>query len=1052
MEQDVDGFHKRLEEMSNALKITKEQSGALVVGRYPNGHAVTGDKSLNNFNFESTPASGFKCPFAAHIRRVNPRGDTLKSTPNIKNNLFLECEARIVRRSVSYGNPSDSSKGMLFMATGAGIDTQLYTLQTIWANNPNFLQENAGVDAIIGMKQTGFLPQDVPQQWVPPAPDGSHDGRFNFEGFVKNKGGEYFWIPSMSAMYNLKNPVGDGYVSIDTGIYVLGDITIEDRIEYALWRMNKPGPFKMLTPDEAKHILDELKPYINTLEELCEGLRDIAVKRISLAPISKYHSGNAALGNSGAIYLGSNIEFPGVTLVSSVHAETSLVQAMLDYGEVKLESIACTAKPCGYCLQFLQEFANEKMSIYVKQQQPTTLDCLLPEAFSFTGMPVGGILNKGNRKPVSFADPALRPTKLEQEALNAAKMSWSPYTSCPSGVAVLTKGGSIVTGSYIESQAYNPSFSPMLAAISLLVGMGIQDFSSAIKEVVLAERADGPVKQAASVELLLSSFGSKKGITFSVVAIVVGKEGKASPKQKLLARYPEIPAVLLKSAMDEEHPDAGVAIREKYSQGPLSIHSNSWLGRADPKFQGLYADIQGGILLSHGRNFSKYIFFQYGDNIEKNRDWTFRFSKYVTSARNQFVDVRSFRIFNQHRLFINIMLSANGFAHLGWKSTPEDRISHFTQGMKYDAGQFGAEPISGWEALYRDERIDGMILVASGESVDALSIAIAKIKSGLAKVGGKVLGIEKGIVLRQKPKYPGQTQGGVMEHFGNRDNVSQPLFMGPKPDISEINRYDPGANPSLVLKTDPYGSFGSYVVYQKLEQDVDGYHRRLNEMAEELKISREKANALVVGRFPDGTPIALNEEPCTPFGATPNNNFAFGNKSIEFNPATAERPACPFAAHIRQVNPRADTARTLVLINNSEERFERKTRIVRRGVSYGHPDSKGPKGLLFFAMMAGIESQFFVQQWVWANNPNFTHALNGIDSIIGQTNSNFSSPPIKQPWIPATNSHDGTFYFGGFVKNRGGEYFWMPSMSALKSLKFPVGNGLGYGTWDRTSY
>src|SRR5436309_2029996 len=133
---------------------------------------------------------------------------------------------------------------------------------------------------------------------------------------------------------------------------------------------------------------------------------------------------------------------------------------------------------------------------------------------------------------------------------------------------------------------------------------------------------------------------------------------------------------------------------------------------------------------------------------------------------------------------------------------------------------------------------------------------------------------------------------------------------------------------------------------------------------------------------------------------------------------------------------------------NPEE--ERSHRIVRRGVPYGvrpAPSSSvsagatanGEVGLLFQAFQSGIARQFEFIQRTWVDNPNFPELLlvpglnTGDDALIGQ------HPRAAQKW-PRTWGRSGRFLdrlrfnFGDYVRLRGGEYFFAPSLSFLKNL------------------
>ena len=61
-------------------------------------------------------------------------------------------------------------------------------------------------------------------------------------------------------------------------------------------------------------------------------------------------------------------------------------------------------------------------------------------------------------------------------ALEAARRSYSPYTRCPSAVALITPGG-IHSGGIIENAAHNPSLQPLQAALIQARMHGITQYS-----------------------------------------------------------------------------------------------------------------------------------------------------------------------------------------------------------------------------------------------------------------------------------------------------------------------------------------------------------------------------------------------------------------------------------------------------------------------------------------------------------------------------------------------------------------------------------------------
>lgn len=88
------------------------------------------------------------------------------------------------------------------------------------------------------------------------------------------------------------------------------------------------------------------------------------------------------VGNSGAIYLGVNLEFTGMPLNASVHGEQFANANARGHGETGIVAIALSAPPCGHCRQFLNELAErESLQFIIEDSPPQTLSNLLPQAF-----------------------------------------------------------------------------------------------------------------------------------------------------------------------------------------------------------------------------------------------------------------------------------------------------------------------------------------------------------------------------------------------------------------------------------------------------------------------------------------------------------------------------------------------------------------------------------------------------------------------------------------------------------------------------------------------
>ena len=92
-------------------------------------------------------------------------------------------------------------------------------------------------------------------------------------------------------------------------------------------------------------------------------------------------------------------------------------------------------------------------------------------------------------------------------ALAAANSSYAPYTSSYAGVALKTRDGGIFTGSVAENAAFNPSMSPLEAAIVNLVISGGKSYAD-IVDAVLVEAVGSKASQAAATHDVLRTITS----------------------------------------------------------------------------------------------------------------------------------------------------------------------------------------------------------------------------------------------------------------------------------------------------------------------------------------------------------------------------------------------------------------------------------------------------------------------------------------------------------------------------------------------------------------
>lgn len=189
-----------------------------------------------------------------------------------------------------------------------------------------------------------------------------------------------------------------------------------------------------------------------------------------VVPISDFKVGSCAMGRSGDLYLGVNMEFCGDNLAQTVHSEQSSVTNAMCHDEKGIAALAVSAEPCGSCRQFLNELAcASDLIITIPNRHAIGLEDLLPHAFGPKNLNVdGGML-------VTYEAPLVEPEEKDELiklAWNSANKGYAPYSHCNAGVALQFADGFKVCGWYAENAAFNPSVYPLQAALIMANASG----------------------------------------------------------------------------------------------------------------------------------------------------------------------------------------------------------------------------------------------------------------------------------------------------------------------------------------------------------------------------------------------------------------------------------------------------------------------------------------------------------------------------------------------------------------------------------------------------
>jgi Dyp-type peroxidase family len=299
------------------------------------------------------------------------------------------------------------------------------------------------------------------------------------------------------------------------------------------------------------------------------------------------------------------------------------------------------------------------------------------------------------------------------------------------------------------------------------------------------------------------------------------------------------------------------------------------------------------------------------------------------------------------------------------------------------------------------------------------------------------------------------------EHFNFHDGIDEPSIRGsgepPQQGqetlapgeflLAHTNGYgQPARSPTTRAANDPRGLLaisvmyperhdlgrnGTYLAFRKLEQDVPlfwNFWRKNASTVDETIWLASKA----VGRWPSGAPLTLSPDGDDPEFAKPgvNNDFLY----LARDP---QGYGCPVHSHIRRANPR-DTIGVRPDLSLKEVS---RHRILRRGFSYGpfldykkenkdgylDADDKR-RGLLFVAVNADLLRQFIFLQQTWVNNTGFQGGINQKDPLVGDCDG---TNVMEIPRDPARRMISNV---PRFVEMRGGAFFFLPGISALRYL------------------
>lgn len=449
-----------------------------------------------------------------------------------------------------------------------------------------------------------------------------------------------------------------------------------------------------------------------------------------------------------------------------------------------------------------------------------------------------------------------------------------------------------------------------------------------------------------------------------------------------------------------------------------------------------FHDIQGFVLSSYSKNLpcAAYLLLRINDAAGSRR-WLNDLANKITTAEERREDFS-----------LNIAFTSAGLKKLGL--TPEELSTFsrpFQEGMTaahrmHILGDTEESAPKNWNWGTDDNPVDVLLLVFASDEV-MLTEQLRKRDEEIENFGG---------ILKIMALLAGR-QPDAKEHFGFLDGVGQPVIEGSGREIKQFNRtghttviksgefilgYE---NEMNVLVTVPnvremaeFGSNGTYLVFRQMEQHVAAFWNFLDNSTRlpdgtSNSDEQERLGAKMVGRWMSGAPITKYPDADPAPGSSGINE----ENDFDYHEMDANGFGCPIGAHIRRANPRDSLSADPKIALQSAKRH----RIVRRGRSYGDRienrfDEDGKeRGLYFICLNSSIERQFEFIQQTWINNKTFAKLYDEVDPLVGRRDGGnnlftLQAEPLR------SRIHN----LRKFVTIKGGAYFFMPGISALRYL------------------
>jgi len=446
---------------------------------------------------------------------------------------------------------------------------------------------------------------------------------------------------------------------------------------------------------------------------------------------------------------------------------------------------------------------------------------------------------------------------------------------------------------------------------------------------------------------------------------------------------------------------------------------------------------------------------------------------------------------------VNVAFTFRGLLALGLptrtlRGMPDD----FIDGMLARASILGDDVLDNtpeyWDPVWQPDRPSAHILVTlnaqagpDGAPVPQLASVTDEILNKVSALNAATPGALAVLEGHRGPSNRWQELSAVMsgnqptpvEHFGFIDAIGDPIFSGQYPEGAEqglavgqgavdgLGNWRPLATGEFLLgwadeaqevagaaMPSDFSRNGSFFSYRKLHQHVDAFEQWVASTSQQLAAAwrfdslvdaKETLLAKMAGRWHDGVPLIAAQDIAA--WKAFNQRFAVG--SVERDRALVDfryegdprGMRCPVTSHMRRMNTRdgLDPRATAEPKERMGSALNNRRRLLRRGLPYGSRNSQdGEHGIVMLCHCASLSRQFEFVQQQWLNFGLDFNAGNDSCPLVG-------NHPEGARFVIAVDPASGHAPFVAnalpqFVSTRGGDYFFTPSMTALRM----IGTGL----------